>query len=81
MRRADSSNGILWTNIYTKLFGDDSVASWKGNKMLVAQAALAWRKEMSSHALHVAAAKYAKQSNAELCEKKYQQLEDEGAFI
>jgi hypothetical protein len=43
MRRADLSNGILQTNLCTKLFGNDSVASWKGDKTLVAKAALAQR--------------------------------------
>jgi hypothetical protein len=36
---------------------------------------------MSSHALHIAAAEFAKQHNAELCEKKYRQLEDEGVIV
>ena len=36
---------------------------------------------MSSHALHVAAAEFTKQHNAELREKQYRWLEDEGAFI
>ena len=45
MRRADLSNGILWTNLCTKLFGNDSVASWKGNNTKVAQVALAQRKK------------------------------------
>lgn len=44
MRRADLSNGILWTNLCTKL-GNDSVASWKGDKTKVAQVAVAQRKK------------------------------------
>jgi len=48
---------------------------------LVAPAALAQRKEMSSHALRIAAAEFAKQHNAELREKKYRRLEDEGVIV
>jgi len=81
IQKADSSKGILWTNLCTKLFGDDDVASWKGNMSLVGPAALAQRKEMSLHALRVAAAEFAKQRNAELREKKYRELEDEGVII
>jgi len=45
MRRADSSNGIVWTNLCMKLFGDNDAASWKGNMTLVGPVALAQRKE------------------------------------
>lgn len=36
---------------------------------------------MSSHALRIAAAEFAKQHNAELREKKYRRLEDEGVIV
>ena len=45
MKRTDLSDAIIWTNLCTHLFGNDSVDYWKGDMTTISKVVLAQRKQ------------------------------------